>query len=261
MASNAQQRQSRREQLEAQRRARAQKERRARIIFTGSGILALVLVVSFSLWGISAARGGGQEVPINSVGGTGITLAATELRDAGLQLAAGAPTLDIYSDYGCPHCKEADAAMGPYIRQLAEQGQANVVIHSMNLFPVSRQTNIAAACADIQGVFTDFHFQMFATQDTTKPSEALDDQTLRSTIPSAIGLTGTALSAYQACFDAHGTGKFVDATVAYAAQQRVTSTPTFFLNGRNITQDIYNPITSNWDADLLRAQIDQSAQA
>jgi protein-disulfide isomerase len=250
MASNSQLRQSRRQQLEAQRLAQAQKERKMRIMFVAAGVVVLALVAGFTVWGVSVATQGGQVVPPNAnSGGNGIAMLSSN---------PAAPTLDIFADYGCHVCKSAHQTLGAYLDQATESGDLNVVIHSTSNFAISRHANIAAACADVQGVFAAYQDQLYSLQDSTITNEGLDDNVLRSTIPATIGLTGQALTDFQSCFDSADTGKFVSAQAKYAIEEKVTGTPTFKMNGQDIGASIYNQATGAYDADLLRVVVENN---
>jgi protein-disulfide isomerase len=245
MPSNAQLRQSRREQLEAQRLAQARKQRRTRITIVGVGLGVLVLVVGLSVWGFVAANRGGTDLPPNAnAAGNGLLLRPE---------VASAPTLEVFADFGCHFCAEANATMGPAITQLADAGQLNVVYHYTSATTTSRDANIAAACADFQGKFAEFKDQLYTLYAT------LDDTALRQTIPEAAGLTGQALTDYQTCFDNRTTGDFVAAQAqayAQADRKKVSGTPSFLLDGERINEQIHNSATSAYDADLLRAVVE-----
>jgi protein-disulfide isomerase len=242
MPSNAHLRQSRRQQLEAQRLAQARTRRRRRITMVATGLVALVVVVGLGIWGFTAANRGGSDLPPNAnPAGNGLLLGPE---------VAQAPTLEVFADFGCSACAGANFTMGPGMTQLAQDGQLNVVYHLTSGFANSRDANIAAACADFQGKFIEFKDQLYELYAN------LDPTALRQTIPAAVGLTGQALTDYQTCFDTRATSDFVAAQAqayAQADRKKVSGTPSFLLNGERINERIYNPTTGAYDADLLRA--------
>jgi len=255
MATTSQVRQSRRQALEAQRLAAASKERRNRILLVTAGVLVFALVAGLAIWGISA---------LNQGSSTGTTMPANVNADQnGILLAPatpGAPVLEIFNDFNCTVCKAADLVLDSTIRQAATSGQVTVVIHTMSFeAATSRTAAIAAACADIQGVFPDFYHQMYLNQDA-----GFDTTALNQTIPNAAGLWTDKLAAYQTCLADEATGQFVNNAAKYAAQMKVTATPTFLFtpNGgktTDITTQIMNTKTNAWDPDLLRAVLGISA--
>jgi len=242
MASSSQVRRSRREQLQAQRFTEAKKERRTRIIFASVGVVVFALVIGLAIWGYVGTKSQtGTDVPPNATSaGNGILL-SPELK--------GVPTLEIFSDYNCSACKSANLTLSAVIDQAAKDGKVNVVTHALiGVGATSRDAAVAAACSDFEGKFVDYHNQLYINQST----DGFDSTMLRETIPDAVGLYGDDLATFQTCFDTKATGGFVDDEAAYAAKQKVTSTPTFWLDGEKINDKIYNTNTGTYDPDLLR---------
>lgn len=251
MATTSQVRQSRRAQLEAQRLAAAQKERRNRVLLVAAGVIVFALVAGLAIWGFTGlgqSDNSGTTMPANvNAAQNGILLAPA---------SADAPVLDIFNDFNCTVCKAADLVLDSTIRQAATSGQVTVVIHTMAFeADTSRSAAIAAACADVQGVFPEFYHQMYLNQDA-----GFDSNALNTTIPNAAGLWTDKLAAYQGCLADQATGKFVNNAAAYAAKMKVTATPTFIFTphggkAENITNQIMNSKTQAWDPDLLRAAL------
>jgi len=246
MASSSQNRRSRREQLQAQRVAEVKKERRTRILFTTVGVVVFAVVIGLAIWGYQrTVTEGGTQVPPNANSAqNGIYLAPP---------ISGAPTLDIFTDYNCTFCKSANLTLSAVIDQASKDGKVNVVVHSLSASTNSRNADMAAACADTVGKFVDFHNQLFINQPTD--GSGFDSTMLRTSIPDTVGLYGDDLTTYQTCLDNKATGNFVDDQAAYAAKQKVTSTPTFQLDGVTINDKIVNTTTNTYDPDLLRAQL------
>jgi len=246
MASSSQNRRSRREQLQAQRFAEAKKERRTRIIFTTVGIVVFAVVIGLAVWGyMGKVTEGGTEVPPNANSARNGIFLAPEL--------TGVPTLDIYTDYNCAYCKSANLTLSAVIDQASTDGKANVVIHSLSASTNSRNADIAASCADTVGKFVDYHNQLFINQSSD--GSGFDSTMLRSTIPDAVGLYGDDLATFQTCYDSKATGGFVDDQAAFAAKQKITTTPTFLFDGTKINDKILNTVTNTYDPDLLREQL------
>jgi len=244
MASSSQTRRSRREQLQAQRFAEAKKERRTRIIFTTVGVVVLAVVIGLAIWGYMATvTKAGTEVPPNANSAqNGIYLAPA---------VDGAKTLDIFTDYNCTYCKSANLTLSAVIDQASSDGKVNVIVHSLSASDNSRDADIAAACADTVGKFVDYHNQLFINQS----SDGFSSTLLRSTIPDNIGLYGDDLTTFQTCYDTKATGGFVNDQAKYAANQKISNTPTFLLDGVRINDQIVNTTTSTYDPDLLREQL------
>ncbi|MDR2930433.1 MAG: DsbA family protein [Propionibacteriaceae bacterium] len=252
MASSSQVRQSRREELEARRVAAAQKDRRNRILLFSGGIIVVIVVVALAVWGVvSASTKGGTDTPPNAnAAKNGIMLTTAD--NSGV--VEGVPTFEMFSDYNCSACKSANLTLSAAMDQLVTNKQLNVVIHSMQFEgSTSRDAAVAAACSDSQGVFTPFHNQLYINQSTS----GFDSAMLRATIPATVGLTGDQLTAYQTCFDSKATGGFVDGEAAYASKMKVGTTPTFYLDGEDVTTKLYNQKTGTYDPDLLRQLVNE----
>jgi protein-disulfide isomerase len=233
--------------LASQRLAAAQKERRNRIIFVSAGVVVLIIVIAVAVWGVMSAmtKGGNQTPPNATSGKDGIWLTHDN---------PDAPTLQVYSDYNCPNCKTAELTLHQAMDDLAAAGAINISTHALAFEAASsREAANAAACADAAGVFADYNYQLFLNQ----PSDGtgLTKTMMRETIPATISLTGDKLTEFQTCYDESAMGKFVDAEIKYAADQKVTTTPSFILDGKNITSEIYNTKTRSYDPDLLRSVV------
>ncbi len=244
MASSSKTRQSRREALEAQRLAIAQKERRNRILMVAAGVVVLAVVVGVFIWGFNASNSNsGTEMPPNrNSSNNGIYLAPP---------VDGVPTLEVFSDYNCNVCKGAHLTLHAAMEQLVTEGKLNVLYHTMSSYAASsRPAAIAVACADIQGVFSDYNNQLYI--DQSADGSGYNNDQLRTTIPAAIGLSGDGLTAFQTCLDTEATGTFVSNTAAYASTEGVTGTPSFRINGETVSQKLFNQTTGSYDPDLLR---------
>ncbi|MDR0783342.1 MAG: DsbA family protein [Propionibacteriaceae bacterium] len=242
MASSSQVRASRREQLKSQRLADAQKDRRSKIIMVAAAVVVLGLIIGVSFWGwysAQANKGGNEQPPNANAAGNGIQAHPNW---------AGVPTLEIFSDYNCTHCRSADIVLGPLIDQLATDGQLNVIHHTTaGMAATSFDAARAAACADFQNLFLEYHHQLFRNQE-----EGFDYTMINQTIPESIDLTGVALEEFRTCVATGATAGFITATNRYAQKQGVTSTPSFFLDGVDVTEKLYSKTLNRYDPDLLR---------
>jgi len=248
MASSSQTRRSRREQLAAQRLAEASKDRRNKIMFFGLGVVVFALVVGFATWGIVAhsasAATGGTDVPPNAnAAKNGIYLAPP---------TDGAPTFDMWLDYNCAVCRGANLTLSAAMDSIATSGQVNIVIHPLSFEgATSGDAAVAAACADIQGVFPAYNNQLFIDQPTD--GSGLTDDQLRATIPDEINMTPDEVTGFQTCFDNQATGRFVAGIQTYGSKHGITNTPQFDFGGKDVTTQLWNTNTNTYDPDLLRS--------
>ena len=235
MASNAT---NRREQLKRQQEATARQKRTTRIIGVAAALLALVLVgvfvaVFFTQGQRNAAPGTAQVVPA-------IANADENALVVG-QGRAGTPTVTLYLDYQCPNCKTFEEAFGPMLEQAAATGDwtlqyKTMVFMDKNLVnTASTRAALAAACsASTTEQYSAYNSQVYANQPTVevRGSEGCSTQLLRETIPAPIGMTGDALTQFQACVDGKATQDFVAAVDKAAYADGVTGTPTLTVNGK-----------------------------
>jgi protein-disulfide isomerase len=131
-------------------------------------------------------------------------------------------TIIEFSDYQCPYCKRAE----PVIAQVLERypSQVRFVYRHFPLdriHPLARGAAEAAACADEQGRFWEFHGRLFASE------AEFDAESLRQHASDA----ELDLVAYQACVDERRFQAVVEADLAEGQRVGVTGTPAFFLNG------------------------------
>ncbi|QLQ16207.1 MAG: thioredoxin domain-containing protein [Micropruina sp.] len=142
----------------------------------------------------------------------------------------GAPTLQIYLDYQCPWCKTLEDTHGKTIEELAAAGDINLVYSTKTFLDpglrndASYRSAVAAACADVAGVYAAYHDEVFANQPTTEGEGYSTDQ-LRTTFAQAAGINGDKLTAFQQCYDARTFGNFVKGVEEASAKAGVNTTP------------------------------------
>jgi DSBA-like thioredoxin domain protein len=234
--------QSRREELRAQREAELRAAQRRRRLAIGSGIVALVVLVAGVVWGVYTFKdriGATNAVPPRANGDRTGMIAYPN------QAKSGAPLLVIYEDFQCPFCKVFHDAFDKKIRAAAQAGEIQLEYRVLKFLDgsvgndASTRSTIGATCADNAGAFLEYHDQVFAHQPA-REGQGYSDQLLRVDIPSTIGLSGDRLSGFQQCYDTKATLQFVNGMDAAAARSQVTSTPTYQFNGTDVTKQL-NP--------------------
>lgn len=206
-------------------------------------VLAAIIAV-IAIAGIGAAilvgmrqSGGGQSqaggLPRGAQGqGQGILLNPTPP-------AAGVPTLDVYEDYQCPACRIYHEVLGTSVDELATSGKAKVVIHTKSFLDAnlgtehSRKAANFAACASDAGpqAYMKVHDGLFATQ-AAQEGAGWSDDTLKKIADDA-GITGDARKTFDACVKNDTYAGYVSAVEETSARAKVTSTPTYRLNGKD----------------------------
>jgi protein-disulfide isomerase len=132
-------------------------------------------------------------------------------------------TIVEFTDYECPYCQRHFLNTLPLV--LAQYGD-RVKYVVMN-FPISELhpdalgAAEAAECAADQGRFWEYHDRLFVASDLERAS--------LGGIAAQMRLDSTA---FATCVDTRATADRVAGHIAHARSLGVTSTPTFFVNGR-----------------------------
>lgn len=211
---------SKREALRAQQAAAARAARNRRMIGVGAALVAVILVVIFAvIWVNQSGRAAAQIEPPNAITnryGVEVGTNPTSVKD-GIAVSPGAakpgvPVVQLYADYQCPTCKIFDDAYGAKLNELAAAGEITFSVQIetfLDRLGAGKSTNpaIGAACADASGVFGAYHLGLYAQQP--KEGDGFTDAQLRTDIPTAAGLSGEALTAFQGCYDSKATADFV----------------------------------------------------
>src|SRR4051812_34965656 len=139
--------------------------------------------------------------------------------------AAQAPIEMIeFSDFQCPFCQRANPTVEQVLKTYGDKIKFVYRHFPLPNHPAARPAAEAAACAQAQGKFWEYHDRLFA--NPTK----LADADLKAHA-AAIGLD---TSTFNTCFDNHQQKPGVDKDIADAEAVGVTGTPAFFVNGRSI---------------------------
>ncbi len=131
-------------------------------------------------------------------------------------------TIIEFSDYQCPYCTRAESV----VRKILERypNEVRFVYRHFPLdriHPLARGASEAAACANEQGKFWEFHRRLFT------PGAEYDPESLKQ-YASDLGLD---MEAFQICVDERRYQADVDADVADGRAAGVAGTPAFFVNG------------------------------
>jgi protein-disulfide isomerase len=149
--------------------------------------------------------------------------------------ARGAASKDLliveFSDLECPHCKAAEPIMENVVR---DYPRARVVYQNLPLAKIHPWAHKAAAygvCVAQQSndLFFKFVTNVFASQEQTTESN-VDDM-----LKAAATKAGADADKAAACAVTPAALAKVDASVQLATDLGVSSTPTLFINGRQVT--------------------------
>ena len=130
-------------------------------------------------------------------------------------------TIVVFSDFQCPYCERVT----PTLNQVLARYAGNVRLVFRN-FPLSRhkeaqKAHEAAACAQDQGKFWEYHDLLFAHQN------ALDVESLKQYADEAHLDVGQ----FNKCLDSGKYAELVKLDVKEAAKYGVSGTPSFYING------------------------------
>ena len=158
---------------------------------------------------------------------------------------ANAPvTIVEFTDFHCSHCREAEAI----VRQVLATYPVRLVHRDLPLdsvHPRAREAHEAARCAEAQGRFWEYRDLLFAGEPQT--GDLLKASAGRATLD---------LAAYDRC-RAAGTGRAaIEADTADAKRLGVKTTPTFFVNGR----ELEGPATLDAFAAAIRSELPRTSR-
>jgi predicted DsbA family dithiol-disulfide isomerase len=140
--------------------------------------------------------------------------------------ADAAVSLVEFSDYQCPFCRQAQAVIARLKQEYSDR-----LRHVFRDFPIdaihpqARGAHVAAACADQQGKFWEYHDRLFGGPEKVAAADLLEHAR-------ALGLD---LDRFRACLAVPEMRARIDREIAVGRAAGVTSTPTFFINGRRLT--------------------------
>ncbi|MCL2316701.1 MAG: DsbA family protein [Actinomycetia bacterium] len=268
----------RRAAMRAAQEAEARRARTKRLVTVIAGGVALVLIVVAVVVLVNRHNERVRQAEITGTPGTasGTTppsatadgsaiLGNPSVKDAPL-------TLNLYLDYQCPICRDLEMAIGTSLETLAGRGDIAMRYNILTFQDdnwgntASTRAAIASTCADTVGSFQAYHDTIFANQPAKEGTGYTDDQ-LRNTFATKAGLTGDALTRFQACYDARQTSAFVtqmdklnwaELGAKFVDAQGRIGTPTLAANG---TQVDLRKVTATMatDPDALLALLKQTA--
>lgn len=136
-----------------------------------------------------------------------------------------------YGDFQCPAC----AAFYPTVKQVKEKYKDTVSFQFRHfplfqIHPNAIASSRAAEAAGMQGKFWEMHDTLYENQDSWAP--ASDPTDLFRSYASTIGLN---IDKFNEDYKSNATNDKVQADLREGNKQRVTSTPTFILDGKKIS--------------------------
>ncbi|MEY3893550.1 MAG: hypothetical protein RIR78_328 [Actinomycetota bacterium] len=151
----------------------------------------------------------------------------------------GVPFIEIYEDFQCPACARFESISGEYIEDLIKTKKAKVAFHMLSFLGSESQLAAnAAACSADQGKFLEFHKTLYANQPAEN-SGAWSTQYLQTL---SLGL-GISSPDYDKCVQNQDYLGWVKNVAEEGAKRNVNSTPTVYINGKEIDRNkAYNSL-------------------
>jgi protein-disulfide isomerase len=130
-----------------------------------------------------------------------------------------------FSDFQCPFCFRANPTVAEVLKTYGDRIRFVYRHYPLPNHPNARPAAEAAACAEEQGKFWEFHDRLFADQSR------LSDADLKQHA-AELGLDA---AKFNECFDTHKFQSLVDEDMDAALAAGVSGTPAFFINGRPLS--------------------------
>ncbi len=196
-----------------------------RNIVIGMVVFVVGVGVAFSMVSSKSSSTGVIPAAVSKSEGYGIVFNG-DLKDK--------PVVDLWEDFQCPVCGQFEALNGAYMQQLITEKRAKVVFHILSFIgPESILAANAGACAADENQFLKFHSYLYATQSKTENSGLWSTQGL-ITAGAATSLTS---DTFNRCVTGTKYAAWVNNVAADGAAKNINSTPTVFVNGKEIDRN------------------------
>jgi protein-disulfide isomerase len=221
--------------------ARAKQRRLLTVVLGAVAVVALVVVVVVvvmdqrSQRDQTAAPYRGPQAPLTRQSDGSIVMA---------KQGVNGPLIEVFEDFQCPACKSFEDGTGKTVKQLAAEGKAKVVYWPFHLFGQQRdpiksnslRSASAALCVPAPQ-WLSYHDALFKFQ----PQEGSEGFATKDLVAWGrdVGVTD---ANFEKCVTGQQKKSQVDTMTTYALQTRqVNSTPTVFLNGRKLENELQDP--------------------
>ena len=205
------------------------KDNVTRNLVIGMVVLVVAVTVGVSLSSNKAKESAAVPSSVDKAEGDGIVF------NKGL---ADVPKIDIWEDFQCPVCRDFEAVNNDQIREWIDAKKVVAVFHPLSfigsqnpgLANESAAMANAAACSADEGKFLQYHEALYANQASSENSGKWNATTLIA-LGANLKITSKNFS------DCVTQGKYlgwVENVASDGAAKKVDSTPTVFINGKEI---------------------------
>jgi protein-disulfide isomerase len=178
------------------------------------------------------------------------------VKSSGYQIGNADAPLQVteFGDFECPACGRFAELTEPDIRK--NYVNTGKVLWRFIDFPLQMHRNTwqasrAAACADEQGKFWEFHDALYSTQDQWNGEATGNPDKFMKQLGGKLGLDG---SKFNSCVDDKKTQAKIQAHYQLAMQRQVSQTPTFLIGDQQIAAAMpYDEFAKILDSALAKA--------
>ena len=141
-------------------------------------------------------------------------------------------TVEVFSDFQCPSCKQYATSVEPQIiQQYVATGKVLYVYHHYAIIgPESIQAANASMCAVEQNLFWEYHNFLFANQGSENHGAFADAKLLA--FASAAGVD---MNAFTTCFNQKRYQADIDKDLALGKSKGIFGVPSVFVNGTPVS--------------------------
>ena len=131
-------------------------------------------------------------------------------------------------DFGCTHCRAFHEQTSPLLdAQYVQNGDVKFIMYPFALSSSTLPGTNAALCAEEQGAYFTYSDALFAQYD--EPDYLTRDSLLR-----AGEAAGLEIASFAKCVDEGRYNSVVEENIKMARNNRINSTPNFYVNGENL---------------------------
>lgn len=163
-------------------------------------------------------------------------------------------TLVEFSNFLCPYCeRHANDLLPMIVKDYVDTGKVKYVFRDLQFGEGNIPSDVpiraaeAAACVADNGKYIDYYQALYRSKSQW---ENLTGASLDKFLSDLAGQLGNSSDAVASCLSAGKKRAGVDADIALAQKLQVNSTPTFFINNKQVDNGDFN---SNWRSLLDKA--------
>lgn len=166
----------------------------------------------------------------------------------GIKVGDGPVTVEIYLDYLCPACQRFEQAAQPALDRYLESGRVNVVYRPVSILDrastnrYSSRSAAGAGCAADQGKIVEYTKALYAQQPAEGGAGHTNDE-----LADIATQAGLSRDSFGQCLDDDRYGDWVKSATDAMAERGVNSTPTVFVNGKNLGSPTLEELTAAVD--------------